>query len=89
MDKSTRTHLTNLWSDDRVLQNDAFFTILKLTDQPVNWAYEAWDELLANLIHKDNHNRAIAAQVASSLFSTAESPADWFAKTRVFAAAYT
>jgi hypothetical protein len=67
MDKTTRTNLNNLWSEDRQLQNDAFTYILKVTDKPVDWAYEARDELLANLSHKDNHNRAIAAQVLANL----------------------
>ena len=67
MDKITRTQLDNLWSEDRELQNKAFTYILEATDKPVDWAYEAWDELLANLSHKDNHNRAIAAQVLANL----------------------
>jgi hypothetical protein len=67
MDKTTQTNLNNLWSGDRELQNKAFAYILKATDKPVDWAYEAWDELLANLTHKDNHNRAIAAQVLCNL----------------------
>src|ERR1051325_9438336 len=67
MDKSTRSAMNNLWSEDRQLQNDAFAHILKETDKPVDWAYEVWDELLANLTHKDNHNRAIAAQVLCNL----------------------
>ena len=67
MDRTTQSHLVNLWSTDRQLQNEAFTFILKQTDQPVDWAYEVWDELLANLTHKDNHNRAIAAQVLSNL----------------------
>jgi hypothetical protein len=67
MDKTTRANLYNIWSEDRQLQNDAFLYILKITDRPVDWAYEAWDELLANLTHKDNHNRAIAAQILCNL----------------------
>ncbi|HLF73785.1 MAG TPA: hypothetical protein VI524_05545 [Anaerolineales bacterium] len=67
MDRAIRTRIGNLWSEDRELQNKAFGQILKLTDKPVDWAYEAWDELLANLTHKDNHNRAIAAQVLCNL----------------------
>jgi len=67
MDKITRTNLDNLWSEDRELQNKAFFHVLEVTDGPVSWAYEAWDELIANLSHKDNHNRAIAAQVLCNL----------------------
>jgi len=67
MDKTTRTHVDHLWSENRELQNNAFAYILKATDKPVDWAYEAWDELFANLTHKDNHNRAIAAQVLCNL----------------------
>jgi hypothetical protein len=67
MNKAIQTNLNNLWSNDRKLQNKAFATILKTTDKPVDWAYEAWDEVVANLIHKDNHNRAIAAQVLCNL----------------------
>jgi len=67
MDKITRTSLDNLWSEDRELQNKAFFYILESTDQPVDWAYDVWDEMVENLSHKDNHNRAIAAQILSNL----------------------
>jgi hypothetical protein len=67
MDKITRTNLDNLRSQDRVLQNEAFTQILAATGKPVDWAYEAWDELLAGLSDKDNHVRAIAAQVLCNL----------------------
>jgi len=67
MDITTRTNLDNLWSEDRELQNKAFFYILEATDKPVEWAYPVWDEMVANLSHKDNHNRAIAAQVLCNL----------------------
>jgi hypothetical protein len=67
VNKTVQNNLDNLWSEDRELQNQAFTYILNVTDRPVDWAYEAWDELLANLTHKDNHNRAIAAQVLSNL----------------------
>ena len=67
MDETAQTQLKNLWTDDRVRQNQAYNYILEATDKSVNWAYEVWDELLANLSHKDNHNRAIAAQILSNL----------------------
>ena len=67
MNKTVQNNLDNLWSEDRELQNQAFTYILTVTDRPVDWAYEAWDKLLANLTHRDNHNRAIAAQVLSNL----------------------
>jgi len=67
MNKVIQANLQNLWSDDRELQNEAFYYILDVTDKPVDWAYEAWDEMVKNLKHKDNHNRAIAAQVLCNL----------------------
>jgi hypothetical protein len=67
MDRLTRTNLDNLRSEDRELQNKAFLYVLAVTDKPVDWAYEVWDELVAGLSHKDNHQRAIAAQVLCNL----------------------
>lgn len=57
----------HLWSSDRNLQNKAFFEIVDLTEAPVDWAYKVWDAVVENLTHKDNHNRAIAAQLLSNL----------------------
>jgi hypothetical protein len=67
MNHTIQKNFDALWSDDRELQNRAFGTILEITDRPVDWAYEVWDELVENLHHKDNHNRAIAAQVLCNL----------------------
>lgn len=41
--------------------------LLEKTGQPVDWAYEVWEELLEGLKHKDNHVRAISAQILSNL----------------------
>ena len=46
MNEIIRTNLNNLWSEDRQLQNQALLYILNLTDKTVDWAYEAWDEIL-------------------------------------------
>jgi hypothetical protein len=67
MDEITRTNLDNLHSSDRDLQNTAFFSVLEMTNQPVDWAYEVWEELVQALNYKDNHQRAIAAQVLCNL----------------------
>jgi hypothetical protein len=67
MDKTTQTELDNLWSENRELQNKAFYYVLEATDKPVDWAYDVWDEMVENLSHKDNLNRAIAAQVLCNL----------------------
>jgi hypothetical protein len=67
MDKTIRTQIDNVRSEDRDLQNKAFTYIINLTDKPVDWAYEVWDEMLDGLTHKDNHVRAISAQVLGNL----------------------
>jgi hypothetical protein len=67
MDEITRTNLDNLRSLDRDLQNKAYYYLIKATDKPVDWAYDVWDEMVTSLSHKDNHVRAIAAQVLCNL----------------------
>ena len=67
MDKTIRTQIDNIRSKDGDLQNKAFTYILNATEKPVDWAYEIWDEMLEGLTHKDNHVRAISAQVLSNL----------------------
>ena len=67
MNPGMNTTLEHLWSDDRKLQNEAFLAVMAETDHVVDWAYEVWDEVLLNLSHKDNHNRAIAAQILCNL----------------------
>ena len=67
MDKTIRAHLDNIRSDDGQLQNKAYSELMKKTEAPVGWAYEAWDELLDGLTHKDNHVRAISAQLLANL----------------------
>jgi hypothetical protein len=67
MDDEIRSKFKDLYGSDRKLQNEAFFTILKVTENPVDWAYDVWDQAVDNLQHKDNHNRAIAAQLLCNL----------------------
>jgi len=67
MDTLTRTNLDNLRSRDKQVQNDAFFAVLEATNQPVDWAYDVWDQMVEGLTDKDNHVRAISAQVLCNL----------------------
>jgi len=67
MDEITGKHFENLRSGDRDLRYQSFLALLAATEEPVDWAYEVWDELVANLGHKDNHVRAIAAQLLANL----------------------
>ncbi|MEO8356896.1 MAG: hypothetical protein ABI621_13360 [Chloroflexota bacterium] len=67
MDKTIRTQIDNIRSEDGDVQNKAYLYILEKTDKSVDWAYEVWDEMVQGLTHKDNHVRAISAQVLSNL----------------------
>ncbi len=67
MDATTRTQYDNLYVQDGDLRYAALNYMLRATEQPVDWAYEVWDDLLAHLQHKNNHVRAIAPQVLCNL----------------------
>lgn len=67
MDKIIRTNMDSIRSEDGQEQNKAYFFLMEKTEKPVGWAYEVWDELLDGLKHKDNHVRAISAQILSNL----------------------
>jgi hypothetical protein len=67
MDDITRASLDGLQSKDKEYQNKAFLHLLDVTEKPVDWAYEVWDELVERLSHKDNRQRAISAQILCNL----------------------
>ncbi len=54
-------------SGDKDERFEAYQTILKETDQKVDWTYEVWDQLLEDLTHSDNHQRSRAAQYLANL----------------------
>jgi hypothetical protein len=64
---ATQIRWEQLRSQDGAVRSAALSALLAATEQPVDWAYEVWDELLARLGHADNHQRAIAAQLLCSL----------------------
>jgi hypothetical protein len=67
MDLVTREHFNNLHSKDASFRYLSFQYIMQVASEPVNWAYEVWDELLALIRNGDNHQRTIAVQVLSTL----------------------
>jgi hypothetical protein len=67
VDQIIRANLDRLGSEDQELQGQAFQYLMAVTAQSVDWAYEAWNELLDSLRHKDNRRRAIAAQILCNL----------------------
>lgn len=67
MDDVAKIAIENIHTPNPNLQNQAYTTLLSLTEQPVGWAYQVWDGLLADLKDPDNHIRAIGAQVLCNL----------------------
>jgi hypothetical protein len=67
MNKTIRTHLDNIRAEDGQIQFKAYDYLMKETEKPVGWAYEAWDEIVDGLTHKDNHVRAITSQILTHL----------------------
>ncbi len=63
----TRTYIDNIFSTDRETQSTAYFALIEATNHPVDWAYAVWDDMVKALTHKDNHIRAIAAQLLNNL----------------------
>ena len=59
--------MDDLRSSDRDRQNRAFQLLLQTTQEPVEWAYQVWDELLRALTQGDNRQRSIAGQVLCNL----------------------
>lgn len=67
MEYSIHHYIKQLGDSDKTNQYEAFQTIQKEIDEPVDWAYEAWD-LFAEWLHdKDPHNRARGAQFLAGL----------------------
>jgi hypothetical protein len=54
-------------SPDRDVAYQALVALFKMTEEPVEWAYEVWDPLLSDLTHRDGHKRAFAAQMLARL----------------------
>ncbi|TYR73163.1 hypothetical protein FZC79_19875 [Rossellomorea vietnamensis] len=67
MDSQIEKEFEKSKSGDKEERYEAFHTILNITDQKVDWAYEVLDQLLEDLTHKDNHQRSRAAQYLANL----------------------
>lgn len=67
MDSNIQTYFENLNSEDKNLQFEAFNYIITATKEKVDWSYDVWDQLKADLTHAGNHQRSRAAQFLSNL----------------------
>ncbi|PPA71009.1 hypothetical protein [Jeotgalibacillus proteolyticus] len=67
MDQTVKIYFKNLESKDKQLQFEAYTNLMEITTEKVDWAYEVWDKLKADLTHKDPHKRSRAAQFLAHL----------------------
>ena len=67
MNPSIQTHLQNIHALDKNIQGEAYHALLEATYPSVDWAYDAWNELVCDLISPDNRLRSIAAQLLCNL----------------------
>ena len=59
--------MDDLKSKDKQSQDQAFLALSQMTKEPVDWAYEVWDELLLVIVEGDNRQRSIAGQLLCNL----------------------
>lgn len=67
MDSTTQSYFEDLQSEDKNKQYEAYNQIIAATNEKVDWAYDVWDQLKADLVSPDNHQRSRAAQFLCSL----------------------
>lgn len=67
MNPAIQTHLQNIHALDKTVQGEAYQYLLNATNQPVDWAYDTWNELVCDLMSPDNRLRSIAAQLLCNL----------------------
>jgi hypothetical protein len=65
--EAVNARMDDLRSKDKERQNQAFQFLSAITMEPVDWAYEVWDELLRLIVDGDNRQRSIAGQLLSNL----------------------
>ncbi|HPG39861.1 MAG TPA: hypothetical protein PLP19_11665 [bacterium] len=67
MDQQIKNHIENLKSNDDKIRMDALQNVLKITEQPVDWIYEVWDDMFLLLTDKNSFKRSIAFMVICNL----------------------
>jgi len=67
MNPTIQSHLQNIHALDKNIQSESYQYLLEITNHPVVWAYDAWDELVRDLMSPDNRLRSIAAQLLCNL----------------------
>lgn len=67
MENAVKECIRNLEATDDQIRLNALQTILSITEHPVDWVYEVWDDLLQKLNHENSYQRSIAILVLCHL----------------------
>lgn len=67
MNKTVKESIDNLASADDKTRFAALQTILKITDDKVDWVYDVWNDLVDKLDNKNSYQRSIAILVLCNL----------------------
>ena len=67
MDKAVKESIDNLEATDNEIRFNALQTVLKLTEDEVDWVYDIWDKLVGKLNHENSYQRSIAIMLLCNL----------------------
>jgi len=67
MEKEILQLFSNLTEHDREIQYASYEELMKIMQEPVDWTYAVWEQLVQALTYKDGHMRALAAQFLCAL----------------------
>ncbi|WP_369593972.1 hypothetical protein [Lysinibacillus pakistanensis] len=67
MEKEILQLFSNLTERDREIQYESYEELMKIMQEPVDWTYAVWEQLVQALTYKDGHMRALAAQFLCAL----------------------
>ena len=67
MDKDLKKSIDNLGSKDDAIRMNALQTILKITEDEVDWVYDVWNDLVDKLDDENSYQRTIAIRVLCNL----------------------
>ncbi len=67
MEKEVLQLFSNLTELDREIQYESYEKLVKIMQEPVDWTYAVWEQLIQALTYKDGHVRARAVQFLCAL----------------------
>ncbi|WP_341300766.1 hypothetical protein MHB44_21200 [Lysinibacillus sp. FSL H8-0500] len=67
MEKEILQLFSNLTERDQATQYESYEKLLKIMEEPVDWTYAVWEQLIQALTYSNHHSRARAAQILCAL----------------------